>query len=137
MFPQTMSDTAARVAIFLVFYAINLVGFYELSRMVCIGFCSVIHVVKCINTVLKIGPLFVTKIRKLYDLQVLIMWYKFCQVQFAIAEYVVRNTIFLMLTTFCTFLTLACYILIRLHAERPDVVMLQGTFALMGFALVF
>lgn len=115
-----------RLPIFLVCYVFNTAELYELSRLVYLGFSCVISEMQCITTVLKIGPLFVTKIRELYDLHVLIMWYKFWQIQYAIFEFIVRNTLLVFLLVFCTFLISASYIIVRLHATFSEYFAVTG-----------
>lgn len=116
MFVETIPGMNMRLLIFLLCYTCNILALYEMSRMICLGFSSVIYCIHCISTSIKICPLFLTKIRKLYDLHVLIMWYQFWQIQVAIAEFVVRNTVSVGLLGCCTFTISVSYTIIRLHA---------------------
>lgn len=133
---KLISGPIIRLSVFLTCYTINNLGMYELARMINIGFSSVLFAIQCHTTALTIFPLFLTKIGKLYDLHVLIMWYKCFQIEVSRAQFVVRNTISVGLLGCNTLFIVFSYTLIRLHNTFSAVVLLHYTICFMCIALV-
>lgn len=87
--------------------------------MICFGCSVMIYILHCATTMMKIYPLFLIK---LYDLEILIMWYKCGQIGYNITELIVRNGLFFLVTCGSIGLCSASYILIRLNHQLPPIV---------------
>lgn len=98
--------------------------------MICYTVAHVIYNLHCINTLLKLGPLFLTKIIKLYDLNILIAWLKCGQIGYNIIEQIMRNSILLGVLGMNLGLICITIILIRLNHQLSTVMSFA---ALIGF----
>lgn len=114
-------------------YVINLVVGYHIAQMIGFGFCVVIFILNCIQTMLKIAPLFLTRTRNLYNLNVLIRWFKCFQIGNYIAAPMQRNAILFGVIGCNVTLTSVSYALIRLNHELQGILIAGGW---VGYLLV-
>lgn len=108
---------ATNLQVLLTCYIMNAIGSYHNARMMSFGVASVIYILHCSSTLLNLGPLFVTQIRKSYDLNILVAWLKCGHIAFNIVEPIMRNCILVGVLGMNLALICIAFLLIRLNHQ--------------------
>lgn len=109
-------------------YVTTLIGTYHNALMTCFLCSGLIYISQCGQTLLKIWPLFLTRIVKLYDLNVLTGWFKCGQISHNMAEPLVRNGMCFFVLCLNVGMCCGSYVLIRL-SHQLSVVTIMGSWA--------
>lgn len=129
VFSQYTSYNTGYLTIFLLdlmCYAVNVVGTYNCTLLISYASSGAIYILHCGFTVLKTCPLFLTRVDKLYDLNVLIVWFKCGQISHNIAERLTRNSMLLAVVGGNIGVCSITFSLIRLNHQLKPILVASG-----------